>query len=116
MKILLETKRLHLRRFTDDNADHLFHLDNDPEVMRYINGGTPTPRDVIQNDILPRFCHYDEQFPGFGVWAAEEKATGEFLGWFSLRPTAGTNNEATLGYRLRRAAWGKGIATEGVLA
>jgi ribosomal-protein-alanine N-acetyltransferase len=52
MQILLETKRLILRRFTKDDANHLYLLDNDPEVMRYINGGTPTPFEIIQNDIL----------------------------------------------------------------
>ncbi len=84
--------------------------------MRYINGGTPTPREAIQNDILPGFCRYDDRFPGFGVWAAEAKETGEFLGWFSLRPTNETHDEAALGYRLNRTAWGKGFATEGVQA
>ena len=113
MKPLLATPRLRLRPFTPADVDHLFHLDNDPEVMRYINGGTPTPREAIQNDILPNFCHYDNHF---GVWAAEAKATGEFLGWFSLRPTDENNDEATLGYRLTRAAWGNGYATEGVQA
>lgn len=113
MKYLLETQRLRLRQFIPADADHLFHLDNDPEVMRYINGSTPTPSAVIENDILPGFCRYDDHF---GVWAAESKETGEFIGWFSLRPTDDTDNEAALGYRLNRAAWGKGCATEGVRA
>lgn len=116
MKTLLETKRLRLRQFTPADANYLFRLDNDPEVMHYINGGTPTPREAIENDILPGFCHYDERFPGFGVWAAELKTTSKFLGWFSLRPTNQTNDEAALGYRLNRAAWGQGYATEGVQA
>lgn len=111
--IFLETQRLRLRQFTKADADHLFHLDNDPEVMRYINGGTPTPRSVIENDILPGFCHYDDHF---GVWAAELKGTGKFIGWFSLRSTGETSNEAALGYRLNRTAWGQGYATEGVRA
>jgi shikimate kinase len=52
--------------------------------------------------------------PGFGTWAAIEKATGRFLGWFELRvPDGGTGTEAELGYRLRADAWGKGYATEG---
>lgn len=113
MKTLLETQRLRLRQFTSADADHLFRLDNDPEVMRYINSGTPTPRDIIKNEILPGFCHYNNHF---GVWAAESKATSEFLGWFSLRPTNEAHDEAALGYRLIRAAWGNGYATEGVQA
>ena len=113
MKTLLESQRLRLRQFTPADADHLFHLDNDPEVMRYINGGTPTSRETIQNDILPGFCHYDRHF---GVWAAEAKTTGEFLGWFSLRPTNDSQTESALGYRLNRTAWGQGYATEGAQA
>jgi RimJ/RimL family protein N-acetyltransferase len=113
MKTLLETQRLRLRQFTPADADHLFCLDNDSEVMRYINGGTPTPREAIQNDILPGFCHYDDHF---GVWAAEAKETGMFIGWFSLRPTNDNQTEAALGYRLNRDAWGQGYATEGVQA
>jgi RimJ/RimL family protein N-acetyltransferase len=116
MRILLETQRLRLRQFTAADVDHLYHLDNDPEVMRYINGGTPTSRDVIQNEILPGFCQYNGRLPGFGVWAAEERVTGEFVGWFSLRLTNESGREAALGYRLKRAAWGKGYATEGAQA
>lgn len=111
MKPLLETQRLRLRPFTPADADHLFCLDNDPDVMRYINGGTPTPRAIIKNEILPRFCRYDDHF---GVWAAEIKETGEFIGWFSLRSTDDNQTKAALGYRLNRAAWGQGFATEGV--
>ena len=116
MHILLETERLILRRFTESDADHLYNLDNDPEVMRYINGGTPTPRHAIQEDILPIFLRYDERRPGYGFWAAIEKEGGDFLGWFSLRPSEAAPGQAVLGYRLRRAAWGMGFATEGARA
>lgn len=111
--ILLETERLRLRRFTPDDGANLFALDNDPAVMRYINGGTPTPWEVVQIQILPGFLRYDDAQPGFGFWAAEEKATSEFLGWFVFRPTGNAPGEVALGYRLRRTAWGKGYATEG---
>ncbi|MFZ1753584.1 MAG: GNAT family N-acetyltransferase [Caldilineaceae bacterium] len=114
--ILLETERLRLRRFAADDADHLFALDNDPAVMRYINGGTPTPRKVIEQQILPSFLRYADATPGFGFWAAEEKATGDFIGWFVFRPTGDTTDEVAIGYRLHRAAWGKGYATEGARA
>jgi RimJ/RimL family protein N-acetyltransferase len=116
MHVLLETSRLVLRRFTPADADRLYELDNDPEVMRYINGGTPTPREVIQDAILPVFLRYDERTPGYGFWAAVEKASGDWIGWFSLRPSTGAPGEAILGYRLRRAAWGNGYAIEGARA
>lgn len=109
----METDSLALRRFTEADEDNLFDLDSDPEVMRFLNSGTPTPREVIQSDILPRFLRYDARFPGYGFWAAIEKATREFLGWFSFRPSNRAIGEVRLGYRLRKAAWGKGYATEG---
>lgn len=114
MDVFLETERLILRRFTEDDVDDLFELDNDPEVMRFLTGGRPTPREEIRDEILPRILREYECFDGFGVWAAVEKPTGIFLGWFEFRPVEdGSTDEVELGYRLRRAAWGKGYATEG---
>jgi RimJ/RimL family protein N-acetyltransferase len=114
MQVFLETERLVLRRFTEDDTDNLFDLDSDPAVMHFITSGKPTPRDVIENDILPRFLHYYDRFAGYGFWAAIEKATGGFLGWFHFRPREGASpGEVELGYRLRQSAWGKGYGTEG---
>jgi RimJ/RimL family protein N-acetyltransferase len=109
--IVLETERLTLRELTRDDVDNLVELDSDPEVMRYINGGRATPREVIEREELPAFIRRSH---GYGFWAAVEKATGEFVGWFHLRPREdGAADEPELGYRLRRSAWGKGYATEG---
>ncbi|MCA1668157.1 MAG: GNAT family N-acetyltransferase [Thermomicrobia bacterium] len=114
MQVFLETERLRLRRFTDDDVDNLFALDSDPDVMHFITGGRTTPRDEIQHDILPAFLRYYERFAGYGFWAVIEKSTGEFLGWFHFRPPQGGDpDEPELGYRLRKAAWGKGYGTEG---
>ena len=54
MYVYLETERLTLRQLTQADVDNLFALDSDPAVMRYLSGGTPTPRDVIAHEILPR--------------------------------------------------------------
>ncbi len=116
MHILLETDRLTLRRFTEADGEALFYLDSDPEVMRFLSGGTSTPRDVVQTAIVPRFVRYDERFPSHGFWAAIERASGDFLGWFSFVPSEATPVEIRLGFRLRRVAWGKGYATEGARA
>lgn len=114
MQIFLETERLVLRRFTEDDVDNLVELDGDPDVMRFINGGRPTPRREIETDILPAFLAYYERFAGYGFWAAIEKSTGRFLGWFHFRPPkVAQPGEVELGYRLRRPAWGRGYATEG---
>jgi RimJ/RimL family protein N-acetyltransferase len=45
-----------------------------------------------------------------------DRATDEFVGWFALRPATEGDREHVLGYRLRQAAWGRGLATEGSLA
>lgn len=114
MTIFLETERLVLRRFTHGDVDDLVDLDSDPDVMRFINGGRATTREEIETDILPAFLDYYRRFEGFGFWAAIEKSSGEFLGWFHLRPSeGGALDEPELGYRLRKSSWGKGYATEG---
>ena len=111
---VLETKRLCLRRFGADDADFLYELDADPEVMRYITGGERTPRAIIESEILPRFRQVDDENPLLGFWLAEVKRGGDPIGWFSIRPLPHPTDVLALGYRLRRTAWGKGYATEGV--
>jgi RimJ/RimL family protein N-acetyltransferase len=114
MRIFLETERLVLRRFTTDDVDNLAALDADPDVMRFVNGGVPTSRDAIENEFLPAFLAYYQRYQAFGFWAAIEKPTGDFLGWFHFRPRQGSApDQVELGYRLRKSAWGKGYATEG---
>lgn len=117
MEVYLETDRLVLRRFTASDVDNLVALDGDPEVMRFLNGGVPTPHVVVERRILPGFLHSYERYPGFGVWAAIAKAGGAFAGWLSLRPPeGGAPDNVALGYRLRRAVWRQGYATEGAYA
>jgi RimJ/RimL family protein N-acetyltransferase len=114
MQVFLETDRLVLRRFTAADADDLVDLDADPDVMRFITGGIPTSREEIQNEVLPAFLAYYQRYEGYGFWAAVQKATGEFLGWFHFRPRPdAAPGEVELGYRLRKSAWGRGYATEG---
>jgi RimJ/RimL family protein N-acetyltransferase len=117
MHVVRETERLVLRRFTTDDVDNLVELDGDPDVMLYINGGRVTPREEIETDYLPAFLGYYERGTGYGFWAAVEKSTGDFLGWFHFRPGEGCpDDEPELGYRLRKSAWGKGYAAEGSIA
>ena len=114
MHVYLETERLILRRLTPDDVDLAATLDADPAVMRYINGGRPTPRDEIRDIYLPAWIAYYEGGDRFGFWAAIEKGTGAFVGWFHLRPrTSDPDDEPELGYRLIASAWGRGYATEG---
>jgi RimJ/RimL family protein N-acetyltransferase len=114
MQVFLETERLFLRRFTPDDVDNLVELDSDPDVMHFITGGRTTPRSEIEDDILPHFLRYYEDGDRYGFWAAIEKSSGTFLGWFHFRPAEGRpSDEPELGYRIRRSAWGQGYATEG---
>lgn len=114
MRVFLETERLLLREFTADDVDNLVDLDSDPDVMLYVTGGAPTPREEIETDYVPAFLAYYAGRPGYGFWAAIEKSTGDFLGWFHFRPAPGhPEDEPELGYRLRKLAWGKGYAVEG---
>lgn len=110
----LETERVALRPFTADDADLLIELDSDPAVMRYLTGGTSTAPDVVRDLHLPNIiAGYGKWGGELGLFAAQEKDGGAFIGWFCLRPERdGPSDEAELGYRLRQAAWGKGYATE----
>jgi RimJ/RimL family protein N-acetyltransferase len=60
---------------------------------------------------------YYDHFDGYGFWAAIDKTSDRFLGWFHLRPQDGDRvDQPELGYRLRREVWGRGYATEGARA
>jgi RimJ/RimL family protein N-acetyltransferase len=122
MNIFLQTERLFLRQLTEDDAAHLFELDSDPEVMRFINGGLPADYKVIQNQTLPKFISYYEKYETYGFWAVLEKPSQAFIGWFHFYPAIENafaaelklvnDDEIALGYRLRQSTWGKGYATE----
>ena len=111
--VYLETERLILRWLTEDDVDHLFELDSDPEVMRYLTGGVPHTRGEIVEKVLPQYLDHYERYEGYGFWAAIEKPGGRFIGWFHFRPFRENPDEIELGYRLERSAWGNGYATEG---
>lgn len=121
MKVLLETSRLVLRQFTIADVDNLVALDSDRTVMRFINGGTPSDRKVIQKQILKWLAYY-EKYEHYGLWASIEKSSKDFIGWFHFYPAIEntfavelnlvSDNEIALGYRLCQSRWGKGYATE----
>jgi RimJ/RimL family protein N-acetyltransferase len=108
----METKRLVLRTFNERDGEWLYELDNDPEVMRYINGGIHTPRSFILNKVMPLFQEYESGQTGIGFWALSEKNADEPIGWCCLRRRNGQIDTASLGYRLAKRAWGYGYATE----
>jgi len=94
----------------------LVALDNDADVMHFINNGAPVDRSEVA-DALEHWINGYGDAPGFGFWAADDRAIGEFVGWFHFRPgDHGSALEPELGYRLRREYWGQGLATEGARA
>jgi RimJ/RimL family protein N-acetyltransferase len=99
---LLETERLRLEPMTVEHTELLVDLDSDPEVMRYINGGKATSRAEVEAIVR---AHHGYR------WTAFLRADGDFVGWFGMRPAGPWTYD--LGYRLRRAHWGAGLATEG---
>jgi RimJ/RimL family protein N-acetyltransferase len=120
MTVYLETPRLLLREFTEDDADLLFELDSDPAVMRFL-GPRLADREAYRDRIATVYRAYYASGRGVGVWAAAEKPYGVFLGWFCLRPGLDYRfarevefaaDDLELGYRLRHDAWNKGYATE----
>ncbi|MEJ7697757.1 MAG: GNAT family N-acetyltransferase [Candidatus Limnocylindrales bacterium] len=76
-----------MRWFSSADVDFVTALDADPAVMRYITGGRPTPGDEIRDVFLPSWMAYYDAGDRYGFWAAIEKSTGAFLGWFHLRPS-----------------------------
>jgi RimJ/RimL family protein N-acetyltransferase len=120
-KIFLQTPRLILRQFIEEDANLLFELDNDPEVMRYIGPRQQTDPAGYRKQIADKYRGYYAKYDDVGVWALLERASESFIGWICLRPAVDhrfaaevgfREGELELGYRLRRTAWGKGYATE----
>jgi len=113
MKIYLETERMILREFSQHDVDLLVDLNSDPEVTRYINGGKPTAKAYIVEQVMPRILNYYTTNSQLGIWAALDKKDLAFMGWFHFRPYHPDPSEIELGYRLKRKYWGNGFASEG---
>jgi RimJ/RimL family protein N-acetyltransferase len=113
---VLTTERLWLRPFSVNDAADLLALDSDPAVRRFVEDGEPVTLERSVEMIeywLQAYGHSDL----FGFFAAIERASGRFLGWFHYRPGDDRgDDEPELGYRLVASAWGQGLATEGSLA
>jgi RimJ/RimL family protein N-acetyltransferase len=111
MGVILDTERLRLSPVQPADRDDLYALEQDAEVMRYLNGGRPTPLvpppELVTAYRMPRGQERD-------VWAARRRDTGAFVGWFALK--LGEGATGNLGYRLRRDVWRQGYGLEGAAA
>ncbi|HET9251884.1 MAG TPA: GNAT family N-acetyltransferase [Candidatus Eisenbacteria bacterium] len=106
---ILETKRLLLRSFTEGDLDAYAAMHADPEVMRYLNSGTPLSRGDAWRSMAVMVGHWTLR--GFGMWAVEEKSTGAVVGRVGLYEPEGWPGQE-VGWALARAHWGKGYAFE----
>jgi RimJ/RimL family protein N-acetyltransferase len=116
-----ESARLSYRLLTADDSELLFELDQDPEVMRYVNGGEVTTLEKLQEVYLPRLKSYTNPKLGWGMWGAFLKDSNEFLGWTLIRPmdfftTDYDPNSLEIGWRYHQKHWGNGYATEAAQA
>ncbi|MDX2642567.1 GNAT family N-acetyltransferase [Streptomyces sp. NPDC001902] len=110
----LSTERLILRRWQDRDLAPWAAMNADPEVREHL--GEPLTREQSDASVARFLAEFDER--GYGWWAVEIRATGGFAGFAGLDrvddglPFTGVE----IGWRLARAAWGKGYATEAALA
>lgn len=109
-----ETERLLLRRPRLDDAEPFAAMNADPEVARFVNWVGPLTR--AESDLMLRktIDHWDDH--GFGWWMADLRETGETIGFVGLAHPAllpALAADVEVGWRLARAHWGQGLATEG---
>lgn len=111
---MIETERLLLRQWRDDDYPVFAQLNADPVVMRYF----PAIRPQAESDAEANRIKDIIVAQGWGLWAAELKSTGTFIGLIGLhhQPIESGIPQAPLievGWRLHRQYWGQGYATEG---
>lgn len=109
-EVVLETERLRLRWFREDDFADFCGICAEPEVMRFLGDGKPMSPMEVWKQMATFMGHW--YFRGYGIWAAEEKQTGRMVGRIGFMNPAGWPG-FELGWTLGRESWGKGYATEG---
>ena len=107
--IIFQTERLIVRQYDFEiDTENFFSLNGDDDVMRYIRATkTKEECDVFLKKAIAAY----KINPLIGRWAADEKATGKFVGSFAIIPIEGSD-DIQLGYALLKENWGKGFASE----
>jgi RimJ/RimL family protein N-acetyltransferase len=113
--ITLRTPRLILRPWRDEDGDAFAAMFADPEVMEFM---MPVQDRAAIDAVIARVRgHFDQH--GFGWWAAEVPGVAPFIGFIGLWHIpfeAHFTPAVEVGWRLARAHWGQGYATEGARA
>jgi RimJ/RimL family protein N-acetyltransferase len=107
-----KTERLRLRQWRHTDFARFAEMNADPKVMEYF----PTAMARSQSDALAQRCHSLIAERGWGLWAAELKCSGEFIGFVGLHTSAAElpfSPCLEVGWRLASQFWGNGYATEG---
>lgn len=110
----LETHRLRLRPFTLDDVEAYYEqIHSSAEVMRYLPGGVPRPKEATAQTVQHFIDHWAQHH--FGMWALEDRNDHSFIGHAGLNmiPEAA---DVEIAYALGRPYWNKGFATEAVAA
>ena len=109
----LETERLRLRMWREDDFEDYAAMCADPEVMRYLGDGKTMSRMDAWRQMAVLAGHW--QLRGYGHWAVEEKASGRMIGRTGfLYPEGWPDFE--IGWTFGRSWWGRGYATEAARA
>ncbi len=116
-----DTARLTFELMNRADAKLMHQLDQDPEVMRYLNGGKPSSMATIMDVFLPRVEAYTNAVKGWGLWKVTIKASNEYIGWVLVRPMEFFSdkpefNNLEMGWRFKQSSWGKGYASEAAIA
>jgi [ribosomal protein S5]-alanine N-acetyltransferase len=114
MQAVLETERLVLREYVEEDAESFFRLNSDPVVMRFTGDDLLVSVEEARR-ILRDYPIADYQQHGFGRWACVLRKNDEVIGFAGLKFLPETG-DVDLGYRLLAAHWGRGLATEACTA
>jgi RimJ/RimL family protein N-acetyltransferase len=105
---VIETERLVLRRFVDDDRDVVARWNADPDFTRYLNGVQTRAQSDEAFDRWQR--HWAEH--GFGLLAVTWKESGDLIGRVGPQYHRMWPHDPEVGWALDPAWWGRGIATE----
>jgi len=109
--IILETKRLLLRRLIMNDLNDLFALYRDPEIRKYFPEGVLTLKETKEE--LEWHMNGHPTYPELGLWATIHKETRKFIGRCGLLPwDIDGRLEVEIAYLLDKSFWHQGLATE----